>query len=163
MGGISVLILMGLLSIAFFLIVIAVLIAIVYKMVAYVLNSIAIMCMCRHLGYKAPALAWIPFYDKYLLGKIAKSKMLGGLLMLLNIATICFWTYLYMQYEFQAIVFGIVLLPKVFSFILQMIILHKIYMSTISKRASIMTVFSVVSFGILTPIFLFVAKDKLKD
>ena len=36
----------------------------------YVFESIAIMEMSKNLEYKAVGTAWIPFYNKYLLGKI---------------------------------------------------------------------------------------------
>ena len=71
MGGISVMLLMGMLSAmyVFFIAVIAVLI--IYFAVSYVFESIAAMGMCKNLYYKHSGIAWIPFYNKYLLGKIA--------------------------------------------------------------------------------------------
>ena len=71
MGGISVMLLMGMLSAMymFFIAVIAVLI--IYFAVSYVFESIAAMGMCKNLYCKHSATAWIPFYNKYLLGKIA--------------------------------------------------------------------------------------------
>ena len=65
MGGISVMLLMGMLSAmyVFFIAVIAVLI--IYFAVSYVFESIAAMGMCKNLYYKHSGTAWIPFYNKY--------------------------------------------------------------------------------------------------
>ena len=69
--------LMGMLSAmyVFFIAVIAVLI--IYFAVSYVFESIAAMGMCKNLYYKHSGTAWIPFYNKYLFGKIAGNKALG--------------------------------------------------------------------------------------
>ena len=85
MGGISVMLLMGMLSAMymFFIAVIAVLI--IYFAVSYVFESIAAMGMCKNLYYKHSGTAWIPFYNKYLLGKIAGNKALGIIEGVLNL------------------------------------------------------------------------------
>ena len=109
MGGISVMLLIGMLSAmyVFFIAVIAVLI--IYFAVSYVFESIAAMGMCKSLYYKHSGTAWIPFYNKYLLGKIAGNKALGIIEGVLNlsIATVAV---LFFCFELEIGIIGLIAL-----------------------------------------------------
>lgn len=162
MGGISVLFLMSILSFMFFTFIAIFLAIIFYVIVTYIFESISIMGMSKNLEYRATFTAWIPFYNKYLLSKIAGSKKLGVILALFNIGTVGTGLYCYFQTEFNYIVFIMFLVCIFVGFILDIIVSHKIYMKGTKKYGDILTVLNVVSFGILRPIFLFVIRNKVK-
>ena len=151
MGGISVMLLMGMLSAVyvFFIAVIAVLI--IYFAVSYVFESIAAMGMCKNLYYKHSGTAWIPFYNKYLLGKIAGNKALGIIEGVLNlsIATVAV---LFFCFELEIGIIG--------SFVIDVIIADKIFKNLNIRYSDVLTVVNVLTFGLFRPIILFVFRNK---
>lgn len=133
MGGFGIAILFSLFSFIYLFFVAIAIGVILYLLYSYVFQSIASMCMLKNIGYAYPFTAWIPFYHKYLLGKIANKQILGAISgVLFSILTISFMTTL----------------------IIETIIAHQIY-KTHTKYADIFTIFTILSFGILKPIFLF--------
>lgn len=163
MGGISVLLLMGILSAIFFIFLAIFIVIVIYQIITYIFESFAIMEMGKNLQYKAVGTAWIPFYNKYLLGKIAQHKVLGVILTILNVVIVITGIGSYVQNDLNAILFGTFLICVFASFILDSIIAHKIYTKAIGKYGDILTVFGVLTLGFLRPIFLFVVKNKIKS
>lgn len=163
MGGISVLFLMSILSFMFLTFIAMFLAIIIYVIMNYIFESISIMCMSKNLQYKATITAWIPFYNKYLLSRIAGSKVLGLILALFNIGTVFTGLYCYFQTEFNYIFFIMFLICIFVSFILDIVVSHKIYKNVTPKYGDILTVLSVISLGILRPIFLFIIRNKVKN
>ena len=162
MGGISVLFLMSILSFMFFTFIAIFLGIIVYLIITYIFESISIMCMNKNLQYKATFTAWIPFYNKYLLSKIVGSKILGLILVLCNIGTVCIGMYCYFRAEFNYIVFGMFLICIFLGFILDIVVSHKIYKNVTPKYGDILTVLNVLTFGIVRPIILFIIRNMVK-
>lgn len=159
MGGISVLVLMSIASFIF-----AIFLAIiVYEIAVYIFESVSIMCMCKNLKYKAPIIAWIPFYNKYLLGKIVGNKVLGITLVSLNILTICSLIGSYIQTPYSTVSFIIFLIFSLIVFLLDIIIAHKVYAKSEMKYGDLLTVLSVISIGFLRPIFLFMIRNKINN
>ena len=77
MGGFSVVVLMSMISFIY-LFFIAIFVAVVlYIIISYTFQGISIMCMSKNMEYNNTFTAWIPFYNKYLLGKIAGNKIMG--------------------------------------------------------------------------------------
>lgn len=162
MGGISVLILMGILSFMFFTFIAIFLAIIVYVVITYIFESITVMSISKNLQYKAPFTAWLPFYNKYLLCKIANSKVIGIILPILNILTMGIGIYCYVQSEFNPIIFMIFLICVLLGFILDIVISHKIYVNAINKYGDVLTVFSVLTLGFLRPVFLFIIRNYVR-
>ena len=135
MGGISVMLLMGMLSAMymFFIAVIAVLI--IY-------------------------FAWIPFYNKYLLGKIAGNKALGIIEGVLNlsIATVAV---LFFCFELEIGIIGLIALLAcvIASFVIDVIISDKIFKNLNIRYSDVLTVVNVLTFGLSRPIILFIVKN----
>lgn len=77
MGGFGIAILFSLFSFIYLFFVAIAIGVILYLLYSYVFQSIASMCMLKNIGYAYPFTAWIPFYHKYLLGKIANKQILG--------------------------------------------------------------------------------------
>ena len=67
MGGISVLVLLGFLSGLYMLFIAVFFVAVLYLIITYVFEALAVLGMMREAdGDRAPVLAWIPIYNKYL-------------------------------------------------------------------------------------------------
>ena len=160
MGGFSVAVLMSILSFIY-LFFIAIFVAIVlYIIMSYTFQGISIMCMSKNMGYKNIFTAWIPFYNKYLLGKIAGNKIMGGISGVLSFISICLGTSFYINKELEIVLFIILAISLTIAFILDTIIAHKIYKSRANKYGDILTVFNILSLGLLRPIFLFIIRNK---
>lgn len=71
MGGFSMSILLLAMAGMFWAFVIAIVILAIIKLALYVFESFGLMKLNKNLGYKHSWTAWIPIYNKYLLGKIA--------------------------------------------------------------------------------------------
>lgn len=152
MAGMSVLFGMGVL-IAFFIILFAVFI---YMIIAYLFESSAIMRFRKNLGNKKNIIAFIPFYNKYLLGKISDNKPLGIVLSFTSIlGVISFILFYCMNSSFY---FWLFLILSFISFLLENIISSDIF-KKYSKYNVVFTVFSILSLGILRPIFLFALRS----
>ena len=80
MGGFGIAILFSLFSFVYLFFVAIAISVILYLLYSYIFQSIASMCMLKNIGYAYPFTAWIPFYHKYLLGKIANKQILGAIL-----------------------------------------------------------------------------------
>ena len=120
------------------------------------------MCMSKNMGYKNTFTAWIPFYNKYLLGSIAGNKIMGILSGVLSFVSICLGIYFYIHKELEIVLFIILIISLIITFILDTIISHKIYISHTNKYGDILTIFNILSFGLLRPIFLFIVRNKSK-
>ena len=74
MGGFSVLVLLGFLSGLYMLFIAVFFVAVLYLIINYVFEALAVLGMRESRGDRAPALAWIPIYNKYLLGRSRERK-----------------------------------------------------------------------------------------
>lgn len=159
MGGISVLVLVGILSAIFYLFLAAFLFIIIYLLITYLFESMALFRMCKNRGDRVVFLAFLPSYQKYLLGGLAQRKVLGIILMFVDILVIGLCVYFYCSHIFLAWAFLLLLLLLGISFILNTVIAHRIFKSTKIRYADIFTVFSILSLGLLRPVFLFLVRN----
>ena len=160
MGGFSVVVLMSILSFIY-LFFIAIFVAVVlYIIMSYTFQGISIMCMSKNMGYKNAFTAWIPFYNKYLLGKIVGNKIMGGISGILSFLSICLGARFFINIELEIVLFIILVISLIITFILDTIIAHRIYKSRANKYGDILTVFNILSLGLLRPIFLFIIRNK---
>ena len=125
-------------------------------LVFYILGSLGLMGIANKTETKGGWMAWLPIFNVYLIGKMGFSKAIGWVLVIL--AFLGGTGELSLNDE---VVASGSILPSPFNTIAQltMIIiivasLYKIY-NRVSDKAVVMTVFTVLSFGILAPIFLF--------
>ena len=160
MAGFSIAIFMSILYFIY-LFFIAIFVAIVlYLIMSYTFEGISIMCMGKKLKYKNVFIAWIPFYNKYVLGKIAGNKIIGGVSGILSFISTCIGIRFYIHQELEMVLFIILVISLIVTFILDTIISHKIYKARTNKYGDILTIFSILSLGLLRPIFLFVLRNK---
>lgn len=143
MGGISVLFLMGLLSFIYFFIISIIAIIIFYVLVSYIFESISIVSMSKRLKYKNAYTGWIPFYNKYILGKIGNSKPLGITLVITTLISTITIILFFVFKEPQSILIIFFILSVLITFIIDIILSHKIFNKYSSKYKDIMTILSV--------------------
>lgn len=160
MGGLSVIVLMNILLFLYIFFITIFVAIILYTIISYTFEGISIMCMSKNMGYKNTFTAWIPFYNKYLLGKIAGNKIMGGISGILSFIAICLGTRLYINKKLEIVLFIILVISLIITFILDTMIAHRIYKSRANKYEDILTVFNILSLGLLRPIFLFIIRNK---
>lgn len=160
MAGFSVVVFMSVLSFIFLFFVTIFLAVVLYIIINYIVESTLIMCICRNLDYRKNITAWIPFYNKYLLGKIAGHNILGKILAILTFISFSLIIYFYINQEFEIILFSILITILIISLILDIIIAHNIYKKYANKYSLVLTIFTILSFGLLRPIFLFILRNK---
>ena len=107
--------------------------------------------------------AWIPFYSKYLLGKLADRRVMGALSALLTLLSVCLCVYFYVCRELNTLWFILLLMALLAVFILDTLIAHRIYKSRAGKYGDVLTVFTVLSLGLLRPVFLFAVRNRAAE
>ena len=158
MAGVSVVVLILFL---FFIYLILFAIFILSTLINYIFESISVMCMSKSLGYKNNITSWIPFYNKYILGKISGNKIMGGISGGLTFILFFLSPYLYIYQEEKVILYIILMIIAINILILDIFIAHNIYIKSNDKYGDIFTIFNILSLGLLRPIFLFVVRNKL--
>lgn len=154
MGGLSVIFLMSILSFIYFLFLSIFVISTIYVIVSYIFESLAITKLSKN-----KFLSWIPFYNKYLLGKTCNKKLLGVFTEILSLTIFILALIIYLNKEFNTYLLIAMLILLTILFILETIIATKIYEKTIPKYKDILTVLTILSFGLLRPIFLFLVRS----
>lgn len=160
MGGMSVLLLIGLMSAIFFLFIAMFIIIVIYLLIVYIFESIFIMKVLKNSRKKTYLLAWIPFYNKYLLGRIANKKVLGVMSALTGLTLTGMSIYFYINSIFDVKLFGFFLVLVLIDFIINIVISHRIFKKALVKYGDILTIISVLTLGLLRPIFLFAIRNK---
>lgn len=159
MGGFSVVLLMSIFSFMFLFFLAVFAGVAIYTVVSYAFESIFIMARRKKSGYRCSFTAWIPFYNKYLLGKIAGSSTLGAVTGVLALVSVGLSTYLYIHREPELVPFMILALILLVVFILNTIIAHRVYAKSAGKYSDALTILSVLSLGLLRPVFLFALRN----
>lgn len=160
MGGMIVLLLIGLMSAIFFLFIAMSIIIVIYLLIVYIFESIFIMKVLKNSKKKTYLLAWIPFYNKYLLGRIANKKVLGVMSALTGLTLTGMSIYFYINSIFDVKLFGFFLVLVLIDFIINIVISHRIFKKALVKYGDILTIISVLTLGLLRPIFLFAIRNK---
>ena len=162
MAGFGVLIVSGILSAIFLFFIAVFAAAAAYIMASYVLEGFSIACMRKKAGDAHTFPAWIPFYSKYLLGKLAGRRVMGAVSALLTLLSVCLCVYFYVCRELNTLLFILLLMALLAVFILDTLIAHRIYKSR-SKYGDLLTVFTVLSLGLLRPVFLFAVRSRAAE
>ena len=139
MGGFGIAILFSLFSFIYLFFVAIAIGIILYLLYSYVFQSIASMCMLKNIGYAYPFTAWIPFYHKYLLGKIANKQILGAISGVLSFISICLCVHFYIHLDFDSVLFSILTISFMTTLIIETIIAHQIY-KTHTKSLEMLTI-----------------------
>ena len=161
MGGISVIFLMGIFSVWVFVFIAIFATIVIFAVINYIFESISISCIGNKMNCSFKFISWIPFYNKFLLGKIGGNKIIGGILGILNLFIVLFGIYFFVNTKTNYIIVCIFILCLLLSFILDTILSYKIYSKAVNKYSSLLTVLNILSLGILRPLILFVIRNKV--
>ena len=128
---------------------------VIIKFVLYIFQSFGLLGIAKKEKYSYPYLVWIPGISHYYLGKTClKSKQALGycLLTLLKIilVVINFWIY-------NKILIYIFLIYVLIYFIIDMLVMNRFYQKYYQK-SELFIIFTVITFGLLKPIFIYTAK-----
>ena len=148
MGGFSIVLLTGMLSVIFFFYVALLISVFLYSLISYTFESIALMRMSTG----AKAAAWIPFYNKYLLGKTAGKSALG--------AQISLSLYFYLWQKFEPYLFALLLLCTVLNFVFNAVMANRIFSDRTGKYSDILTAVNIITLGLLQSVFIFAVRNK---
>lgn len=157
MAGFSIVMLVMAFMVIFFIISVVVMIC---EVVDYVFESIALMEMSKEKGVPAPGTAWIPIYQRYILGKVSGNTAMGitalitDSISLVAIILSFFWYGETLGNLLWLLASG----AKIVSFIMVMVLSYQIFVQRKKKYATLYTVFSVLTGGFLRAIFLFVVR-----
>lgn len=131
-----------------------------YLIVSYTFESISVMSMNQKSEAAKPFLSWIPFYNKYLLGKITGNSLLGILSGLLTLISICLGAYFYFFHELELTLFVVLVISFIGAFISDTMIAQNIYKSRAGKFHDLLTILTVLSLGLVRPLFLFILRNR---
>lgn len=156
MGGFSIVLLTGMLPVIFFFYVALLVSVFLYSLISYTFESIALMRMSTG----AKAAAWIPFYNKYLLGKTAGKSVLGTLSGILTLAQISLSLYFYLWQKFEPYLFALLLLCTVLNFVFNAVMANRIFSDRTGKYSDILTAVNIITLGLLQSVFIFAVRNK---
>lgn len=160
MGGFSVVILMGLFFMAGLFLVAFLAAVVIYTVISYVFDGISFMCMGKSLGYKNVFTAWIPFYNKYLLGKISGDPVFGAASCVLSLVPVIMGLVFYFYAEAGIVLLVVSAVSLIVVFICDTFMCQKIYRSRAEKYGDLLMIFHAITLGLLRPIFLFALRNK---
>ena len=114
----------------------------IIAIILYIFNGLGLSKIAKNQNLNNSWFAWVPILNVYLLGKIAMDDNVGiALAVLMGLMT----------FASKIPFLGFAGLGYI---VLYFIATHKLF-DKLSDKAVVMTVFNVLSFGMLTPIFLF--------
>lgn len=133
---------------------------IILIIVFYILACLGLMKITEKVGETGGWMAWFPIFNVFLIGKLGFNKIMGWAFVALSFAS----AQVSSTVNGETVYSGALLphpLDSIASFVFAILLIasfHKIY-SKMSEKAVIMTVFTVLSFGLLAPIFLFAIRN----
>ena len=135
----------------------AIIIYTIIKFILYIFQSFGVLNIAKKENYKYPYTVWIPFVSEYFLGKFCMDNKKGILYAVLTlikaILTICI-----IYIESTSLLY-IWLIYIVVYFIIDMLVMNKFY-KKVYKNSEIFTVFTIITFGLLKPIFIYTIRIK---
>lgn len=133
----------------------------------YFMESFALYRLCKNNNYKLPILAWIPFYNRVILGEFSDKKKMGYITFILKlIHLLLFIVLIYFINDipeaYRNIINNLVGVISLITYFLNVIMVHFIMKKSIPKAADILTVLNVFTFGISKAIVLFILRNNKK-
>lgn len=149
-------------SVIIALVVILYLVFFAFGFISYAFYSYGLYEIAKKESEKNPALAWIPYINKYTLGRIAfKSNMQGGLLAILGIINIVLSLLVLFIKATKTILLELAIASIVISTALAIytfVARYRVY-KKYSKSTILMTILDIISCGILGPFFIFAIRN----
>ena len=150
----------------FVIVVIISVIALICQAVDYVFESIALMDMSKEKVLPLPGTAWIPIYQRYVLGKVSGNTALGIVALVGDSVSLLatFLSFFWYGETPGNLLWLLATSARIVSFVAIMVTSYQIFTQRKKKYAVLYTVFSILTFGFLRAIFLFaVRKGEKKE
>lgn len=149
-------------SIIIALVVILYLVFFAFGFISYAFNSYGLYEIAKRESEKNPALSWVPYINKFILGRIAfKSNIQGIILTILGIISIVLSIAVLFIKTTKTVLLELVIASIIISVILAIytfIARYRIY-KKYSKSTVLMTILDIISCGILGPFFIFAVRN----
>ena len=133
-----------------------VIIYIIINFVLYVIESFGLLRIAKKEEYKIPYIVWIPGISHYVLGRYCMSKSKSIIYAILSVINVIF-IYCLMFGVFQIEYIEFVLIYIVIYFIINMLVMNTFY-KKVYKKSELFTIFTVITFGFLKSIFIYLAR-----
>ena len=161
MAGFSLILISGFITFAFLTFMAIFAGIIIYSVISYIFDGIAVSQMCRNLGFKACFTTWIPFYGKYSAGKAAGMNTAGAISGILGIISVLSCAYCYYLKDINYAAFAVLLISLLIGCICDIAISHRLFKKAVGNYADLMTVLNSLTFGLFRPIMLFFIRNKV--
>lgn len=161
-------------TIMLFFILIVAIVSLICAIIKYIFDGLGLMEMAKAKNEKYPWISWIPYAKEYLLGKLAYNSNVGGtayLCITIGVSIISFIVSFIVGFvgEYCEDLTLALVIPYIFIMLLSIaysvfyyITIYKLY-KQFSDKAVIMIVFTILTGGILSSIFIFaIRKNKLQ-
>ncbi len=149
-------------SILIALIVILYLVFFAFGFISYAFNSYGLYELAKKEEEKNPALAWIPYINKFTLGRIAfKSNIQGIILTIFGIINIILSLVVLFIKTTKTLLLDLTIVSALISLVLAIytfVARYKVY-KKYSKSTILMTILDIISCGILGPFFIFAIRN----
>jgi uncharacterized membrane protein len=132
-----------------------------FGFISYAFNSYGLYEIAKRKEEKNALIAWIPYINKYILGKVSfKSSIHGILLVFLNIIEIISLCILLFVRSIKVVnnISIAILVLSIITSVYTYVAHYKLYRKY-SKSTILMTVLDILSFGILGPFFIFAIRN----
>lgn len=164
MGGISVLLLIGLLSSMIIIILLLIIILIIWSILSYIFDSISIYHISKKLEYQNAFLSFLPIYNKVYLGRIAKKNIIGIVLSindLIKIVSLYFFIYITNE-TLSSLLFYTIIITVISSIVLKIYLTYHIIKRVTPKYVDLLTALNSLTLGITRPFMLFIVRKNDK-
>lgn len=131
---------------------------ILVSFIMYVFESFGLLRIAKKEKYKIPYIVWIPGISHYVLCRYCMSKIKSIIYAILSVINVIF-IYCLMFGRFQIEYIKLVLIYMVIYFIINMLVMNTFY-KKVYKKSELFTIFTVITFGFLKSIFIYLARIK---
>ena len=132
---------------------------VVYLLYSWVFESIFCAHLCRNLWNRPWVLGWIPVWGQYLLGKASGSRGLGAALAVTHLMVLTLS--MFIAAECVRVDGMVYLFFLALAVVLKAIVAHRLYKIAAPERYKVLSVISILTMGLLRPIFLFALRKKV--
>ncbi len=141
----------------FFFVISVIVVWCITKFVLYIFQSFGLLNIAKNEKYKYPYIVWIPGVSHYILGKFCLSQKKAIIYSILTIIKITLFIGAILINN--NILFYTVLIYTICYFIIDMTVMNKFY-KKMYKNPEIFTILTIITFGLLKPIFIYTIKIK---
>lgn len=157
MGFLFVSLFLSVFSVLYLLCVIAVIVFVFVKFVLYVFQSFGLLRIAKKEGYRLPCLVWVPAVSQYYLGRYCMSQKLSVGYALLAALSLGLPAAAYLL-QFRVLMWTALGYGAVY-FVVDMLVMDRFY-KKVYKVPELYTVLTILTLGMLKPVFIYMARIK---